>query len=456
MDEGDPIRETRIAAVSSPPVALTSGFGAVFDLARLFRSPFRRDLTGTFLAQIGILGIGTLTGVLSARLLGPQGRGELAALTLWPTTLIFLGEMGINTALVFHVGKQRFGLAEVWTAGAVLGALQTVAVILAGLIVIPLALRRYPVGIRRLSFDFLCFAPFIIFSGQPLSIFQGRRNLPTYNALRAAAPATYALGLVALFFLHRPYLREVVFCQLTAVVLIAGLAYSLLCRQERFRFVWRPGAFKSLLSFGWKTQLSNVTAFVNQRLDQLLLCLFIPPSELVLYVVAVTVSTAVGVFPQAAGTVTYATGSSSSSTEAGRIIARSVQASLIWLAAGCAFLFVVVPWAIPWVFGRAFAGSALACRILLPGALALGLSQVLYDGARALNHPALPSIAEGCSMIITLGCLYLLVPRFGLVGAAIASTLAYTASLGVMLVLFRRRTGLGWRHLLGLSKEPGR
>jgi O-antigen/teichoic acid export membrane protein len=452
-DKGDPVAEGR-SAVSPPPVVLTSSLAAVFGFPRLLSSRFRRDLAGTFLAQLGILGIGAFTGVFSARLLGPRGRGELTALTLWPLTLVILSDLGINSALVFHVGKQRFSLPELWTAGTVLGLLQTALTALAGLIVLPLALRAYPTEVRHLALVFLCFAPVLIFGSPPASIFQGELNLPAYNAIRAATPATYALGLLALLFLHRPYLRDVVFCQLAGFVAMAVWGYSLLCRRHVLRFVWHTGAFKSLLRFGLRTQLSNVTLLVNQRLDQLLLSLFIPARELGLYVVAVTVSTVVGVFPQAAGTVTYATAASSSSGEAGRIIARSVQASLIWLTAGCALLFVAVPWAIPWVFGRAFGGSVLACRILLPGTVALGLSQVLYEGARALNEPALPSYAEGCSLIITVGCLYLLVPRLGFVGAAIASTLAYTSSLVVTLVLFRRRTGLGWRHLVGLSRRP--
>ncbi len=443
------------AAGPAEPAILTSRVARALDISQLLKSPFRRDLAGTFLAQAGILGIGTLTGVLSARLLGPQGRGELAALTLWPLTLISLSHLGIWAALVFHVGKQRFGLAEVWTASSVLGALQAVVVILAGLVVLPLALHAYPAGVRHLSIAFLGFAPIIIFCGQPASILQGRRNLPAYNAIRAIVPVAYALCLLALYFLHRPYLRDVVFGQLAGFALTVLWGYALLYRQHVIRFVWHTAAFKSLLSFGWRTHLSTAAAFVNQRLDQLLLSLFIPPRELGLYVVAVTVTSAVGIFPQTAGIVAYATGASSSSDEAGRVIARSVQACLIGLGTGCALLFAVVPWAIPWVFGRAFGGSVLACRILLPGTVALGLSQVLYDGARALNQPALPSYAEGCSMIITVACLYLLVPRFGFVGAAIASTLAYTASLVITLMLFDRRTGLGWRQLLGLSKGPG-
>ena len=166
---------------------------------------------------------------------------------------------------------------------------------------------------------------------------------------------------------------------------------------------------------------------------------------------SVTVTSVLNIVPQAAGIVTYATGSNLSSNEAGRVIARSLQISLVWLGLGCLLFFVIAPWLIPFAFGRDFAGSVLACRILLPGSVALGLSQVLYDGARALNQPALPSHAEGCSLIVTLGCLYLLVPRFGFVGAAVASTLAYCTSLAITLVLFGRRTGLGWRELTGLA-----
>lgn len=426
-----------------------------FGISRLLHSRFRRDLAGTFATQAGILGLGAVTGILAARMLGPQGRGELAALTLWPMTLIFLCGMGLDAALVFHVGKQQFKLTEVWTAGVFLGAVQTVTVVLVGLLALPLALRGYSAAVRHLSFLFLAFAPFFMIGGQSIAIFRGQVKMTAYNAVRTVAPGVYAAGLVVLFLLGRHSLSAVVGCQLAGVAFLVVTGYILLCRWDTLRVVWNTGALKGLVSFGWKTQLSNVTAFVNQRIDQLLLSLFIPPHDLGLYVVAVTVTSGMGIFPAAAGTVTFATGTSMKPHDAARIISRSLQASLLWLGVGAVVLFAVVPWAIPWVFGRPFAGSVLACRVLLPGTVALGLNQVLYDGARALNQPALPSYSEGSSLIITAGCLYLLVPRIGFLGAAIASTLAYTASFIVTLVLFERRTGLGWRQLLGLKRTGG-
>lgn len=448
MDNEISVRHAPTPAASSAATAL-AGLRRAFHLQGL--SPFRRNLGLTVAGQLGILGIGTLTGLLSARLLGPQGRGQLAALTLWPSTLIFLTHPGTDAALVFHAGKRRFDFSEVWTAGTALGLLQTLLVIPIGLLVLPRALRAYPPQVERLAVVFLCFSPAIIFAGQPYALLQGKLHLGAYNLVRSVAPLTYALGLLTLFFLHWPDLRGVVACQIAGPLLAICLSYYLLFRKERFWFRWNREASKSLLSFGWKTQLSNVASFANLRLDQLLLSLFVPPRQLGLYVVAVTVSLALSFFPQAAGIVTYATGSNLSAREAGSIIARSLRACLVGLGLGCTGLFLIAPWLIPFAFGRDFAGSVSACRILLPGAVALGLTQVLYDGARALNQPALPSHAEGCSLVVTLGCLYLLVPRFGFMGAAVTSTVAYSSSLVVALALFGMRLGLGWRELLGVS-----
>jgi O-antigen/teichoic acid export membrane protein len=194
-----------------------------------------------------------------------------------------------------------------------------------------------------------------------------------------------------------------------------------------------------------------VSSYVNRSADQLVLSLFVAPSELGLYAVAVTMATAVGLFPQAAGIVTLAAGSSSNSNETRKIIGHSFLASLVWLSIMCSLLFILAPALIKLIFGSAFARSATACRILLPGAAALGLNQVLYDGARSLGEPALPSYAECFATVVTFLGLWAFLPRFGFIGAAIASTLAYVSSLGLMLFLCRTRLRIGLRDLVWTS-----
>jgi O-antigen/teichoic acid export membrane protein len=203
-----------------------------------------------------------------------------------------------------------------------------------------------------------------------------------------------------------------------------------------------------LLSFGYRSQATNLTSYFNQRIDQLVLSLFVPPRQLGFYAVAVTLTMAVTVFSQAAGIVTFGRGSSQQSEDAKSTIGVSFRASLLWLLVCCSVLYLLAPFLIRLVFGVAFDGSIVACRILLPGTVMLGLNQVLYNGASALGRPGLPSCAEGISVAITAIGLYLLVPRYGYIGAAVVSSIAYTVSFAVMLALAHRLLNLKLRDLI--------
>jgi O-antigen/teichoic acid export membrane protein len=410
-------------------------------------------LTSTVVVQAVILGLGVISGILAARLLGPQGRGELAVVILWPSLLVFLAATGVNQAIVFLTGKHAFESSEILGTSAAVGLVQSLLVLLAGVVIIPLALRSYSPEVRRFSYLFLVSSPFLILSGYPGSIFQGRMELGRFNLLRTVSPAVYAAGLSVLFVIHQHALENVVSLQVFAYCISFLIGYWLLHGEGLARFRWNQVACRRILAFGSRSQLGNITNYVNRSADQLVLSLLVPPRDLGLYAVAVTVSGAVAFLPQAAGMVTLASGSNSDGDEAARIVARNFRFSLAWLVVACAALFVAAGPLIRVAFGPAFAGSTLACRILLPGMVAVGLNQVLYDGARSFGHPELPSYSEGAAMLITLLGLYLFLPKYGFVGAAIASTSAYLGSLIVMLILGSRKMGMSIRRLMGPSAK---
>jgi O-antigen/teichoic acid export membrane protein len=360
--------------------------------------------------------------------------------------------MGINPAIVYFMGKKRFTLSELWTASTVIGLGQSALAVLAGLAIIPFALRHYSHHVHILALAVLFSSPFIILGGYPANLLQGRLDLNSFNLIQLAAPFAYALSLTVLAMLHAASLPEVVAWRVVSCVVAFVFGYFLLLKKSDLRISWNAGACSEMLKFGGKTQLGNVSNYVNRSLDQLLLSILVPPHDLGLYVVAVTVSMALNFLPQAAGIVTLATGSNAEAAGAIAVIGRSFRLSLYCLSSGCAVLFLAAPILITRVFGAAYLGSILPCRILLPGAVAVGLSQVLYDGARALGDPALASYSEGCAVFVTAICLYVLLPWFGFVGAAIASTLAYLISLGVTLTLYKLRFGVKPAQLLFLTR----
>jgi O-antigen/teichoic acid export membrane protein len=246
------------------------------------------------------------------------------------------------------------------------------------------------------------------------------------------------IGLAYFYFAHSSRLAGVIYSQLGGYALALVIGLALVWIQLRPHWLWDRQAIPKLIHYGYRIQATNLASLVNQRIDQLILSLIIPPRQLGYYAVAVTLSTAVTAFSVAVGVVTFSHGSSQESEAAKATIGRSFRASLIWLLVTCTLLYVFAPAVIRIVFGPAFSASALACRILLPGTLMIGMNQVLYNGSSALGKPGLPSIAEGVSVIVTALGLYLLVPRYGYIGAAIVSSIAYTVSFLVMLALSHR------------------
>jgi O-antigen/teichoic acid export membrane protein len=408
----------------------------------------------TIVGQGLILGLGTLTGILSARMLGPTGRGEYAAIIIWPMALTNFITFGITHAIVFNLGQKAFRLSEIATSACVFAFVQGGLSIAVGLLLVPFTLTKQSHSIQHLGVIFVLFTPLLFLNAYTGNLFQGVQDLARFNVIRVAAPAAYLLALVTLYFSHIWSLAFVIFSQLGSYVFAVLFGIVLVGRALRPRWQWNPNSVPRLLNYGARIQGLSIATFINQRVDQLILSLLVPPRQLGLYAVAVTLSNLATVFPQATGVVTFSRGSGQDSDRAKGTIGVAFRASLLWLLIACGSLFVFSPILIRSVFGVAFEGSIAACKILAPGALMIGLNQVLYNGASAMGRPLLPSLAEGSSILVTAVGLYFLTPRYGYIGAAVVSTVAYTLSFLFMLVLAKRSLGISLRDLF-FRTEPG-
>ena len=59
-----------------------------------------KDISVSFATTAYIQVLNIATGLIAARILLPEGRGELAALMLWPGLIAELGNLGLSDALL--------------------------------------------------------------------------------------------------------------------------------------------------------------------------------------------------------------------------------------------------------------------------------------------------------------------------------------------------------------------
>jgi O-antigen/teichoic acid export membrane protein len=111
-------------------------------------------------------------------------------------------------------------------------------------------------------------------------------------------------------------------------------------------------------------------------------------------------------------------------------------------------LAIAAPVAIPIVFGTAFARSIGVVLWILPGTVALSLGKVACADLAGRGKNGYSSIFALIGFAITIGLDWLLIPRLGIIGAAIASSIAYSANTFLILLAVRHELHVTWAEIL--------
>ena len=386
--------------------------------------------------------LGLLTGSCAARLLGPGGRGELAAIQMWPAFLATIANLGLPQALIFFSARSAEQAGRYLGSATLLALVASVPFMAAGYVVLPHVLSAQSVDAVAAARWYLLLLPIQALGAMPYHLLRGRSDFALWNTLRLA-PGIGWLGIITgawMLGAARPAL--IAFLYLAFLALLVIPTFLVLRGRVAGPFRPAPQHWRPMLGYGFPSVLSGVPQLLNLRLDQLLMAAFLPMQTLGLYVVAVTWSGAVAQLPNALGTVLFPkTAAQRDPHQRAQVFAQGSRlAALCALSVG-AGVALITPWAIPLLFGERFAAAVPAGLVLVGAAAVAAVNSVLEEGLRGLGHPAVPLWAELGGLVVTgLALLLLLVP-FGIMGAAIASVLGYSAVMCTLVVCIRRRTG---------------
>jgi len=78
------------------------------------------------------------------------------------------------------------------------------------------------------------------------------------------------------------------------------------------------------------------------------------------------------------------------------------------------------------------------------------LYKVLARNFSSRNRQQISILAASAGLLLNAGLDWVLIPRLGTVGAAVASTLGYSAAGLLLLLAFHRESGVGWIDTLWL------
>lgn len=405
------------------------------------RNPIAANpIAANLLARMGALGSLTLTSLLVARAAGPSGVGTLVLLRMlpWLTGLLLSGGLyGAAPYFLSGPGRAERGYRATLLAIAVAAGLVGMALWVAAS---PILGRRF---FPELSLTLVAVAGVSVatqlLESTAKACSQGFDDLGGSNRIIVLEEFLFLpiFGLLLAVGIH-PYVAMVVALPLGDLG-TAGSGWVRLWRRGYFEGVGRPSVqlARRLMAYGFRAQLGSIALLLNARLDFALVGGMVGPSALGIYAVASRYAELLRLPALAMNYVLYPSYARQGGTVAAAK-ARAMIPRIGWIpAAAAAPMALAAPVVLPLVYGSPFRASVVPAWILLLGLAGGGISGVISAFLSGDGRPGLNSAAIAAGLVATVALDLLLIPRFGVTGAAVASTVAYLTTAVVLVACFR-------------------
>jgi O-antigen/teichoic acid export membrane protein len=386
-----------------------------------------RPFASTALANGVLAVIGLLTGMLAARLLGAEGRGELAAAQAWPLFLANLGSFGLTDAIAFFGARVPSKARTVLATGLLLAVPFMLVATGVGGWLLPRLLRGQPAEVQQVAMLCLALVPLLTLATAPSHALRGVGRYRAWNALRLVTPLAWLATLAAVRASDSASVRTL------ALAFIGTTALAAVVTQLH---AWRTlsgsvrpdrGLVRPMLAYSAPTMAVAIPRWLNLRLDQLVVIALLDARALGLYVVAVAWSSAAHPLAQVvAHNAVPALAGAQDTRHRSRLVYR---AGAVAASVTSGLLLVATPMLLPIVFGADFKDAIpVALVMVLAGALE-ATNAVGAECLLGVGRPRAVLIAECVGLGVTVVALPVLVLLTGIIGAACASLLSYSAIL---------------------------
>jgi O-antigen/teichoic acid export membrane protein len=402
----------------------------------------------TFFSQSSGYVVAVLTGILVARSVGPAGKGLIAYAALLLTIFTTYGN-GLQSAMMYQCGRN--GRDQRLVYGAALRII--------GAVMIPIAVVFLTVGIlvpSQATLAFIaCAIPFAVYGQVAMGIFLLENDIGATILQSAFNTFGFAVAIIPVLVFWHGGITAVL--GIWAAMYVGGAIFAMI-RLNAYLPAWNIGSTVTIVReqawFGLKAGSISVADFLNLRIDVFVVGIMLDARALGIYSLAV-----------ATGELMWQVSRPMTWTTIGRIatgereysiglVARVARSTLaVELVLGIV-VFVLAPAAVNFVYGAAYAETGVLVRWLLPGLILYAAHGGLGYFVMVKEGKPLPILSiQVTSVVVCAAITALTIHRFGLVGAALATTITYCFCAVAKAVLFMHYSGTSVRALTVLQRQ---
>jgi len=401
--------------------------------------------------------IGLLIDVLISRGLGAGGKGEYALFVTTITGLTAFFSFGIpfaNTVVGARGEVSYPKLMQLSLYAALIASAISAAIVLFGhgsewiTFILPKTLTDHYITLTLVALPFVFLNTFLL----GIAVGKGEIVFQNYVLLASQASGLFVITVAALmgWLSSSSAIAAYLLPFILSLIVIAWKFRDDV--RQMFHAALRLSDVKSVVQISFFVYLGAVMQFFNYRLDAYFVEFYLGSADLGLYVTAVRIAETIWILSASMSSAIVATAAAGNPKARDASFKLAILGLLIGAVAAIG-LWGIGKLAIIALFSEKFARAAEPLMMLLPGAVILGIANVLGPYLASVGRPDVNLYNAFVSMLVTVVLDVVLIPQFGINGAAMASSAAYIVFAALTLTSFSAITKFNLKNTWALTVE---
>jgi len=271
-------------------------------------------------------------------------------------------------------------------------------------------------------------------------------NINTYNVIGVVQPSLHFVFFAGAILLGYVGVSTFVFCLslsyifslLIEIVIVKNIYSTIHTVAEKIRPIQ---TIKEMLSLGLMSQLGNVIQYLNYRFSYFIINAYTGISAVGIYSVGISIAESVWMLAQSISLVQYSTIANNENEDyAIALTIKLAKLSFIITLTIMSGIVLLPRFLFGLIFGNEFTQVRNAIIFLSPGIVILSFGMILshYFAGKGLYH--INTIASLIGLLISIPGCFIMIPRFGYIGAAIVASVSYFMIVGYQLLIFLHKT----------------
>lgn len=413
---------------------------------------FLKDILSVLSSNFFALLLGLLTGIIISRVLGPEGRGIYSSIYVVPIIFLGFATFGIRRSAVFHIGRKLYKEEEI------ISTIYFLLICTSSFGIIASAIAYYLIDNADFTLPLIVLAilsiPVRLAIGYTRGIFLGKEQFRYANQLKWLPVFLNLIFVAAFVWFAGLSVLGAILAIFLSYFLVAFYAIIVVRRSISIRISFIKDILKSMLKLGVVYALALFVMQLNYRVDILLLEHLSNFSEVGYYSLGVSIAERLWQLPIAMGIVIMSRSANvEDENKLNNEVAHMLRISFLVALVGAIIIYFIAPYVIPLLYGKQFIPSIEIVQLILPGILMFIIFRILNSRLAGMGKPKFAIYVFGPALIINIILNYIWIPKYGGIGAAMATNVSYILGTIAFLVIFSRISKMSILQIVGYKKE---